>query len=183
MVRLLADSTELAGARVLDLGCGEGKNAAFLARLGCTVEAWDVSAAALENARAAWPDVSVRWFQRDVLSISAESRNFDLVLAYGLYHCLHREAIFSTIASIKRITALGGYNIAVCYNDRLHVNVNKAHPGFQPAYLSHEDYVRSYADWEILAASDENLCEHHPTNMIEHTHSMTRLLVRNRIYP
>ena len=60
MVRLLADSADLAGAHVLDLGCGEGKNAAFLATLGCVVQAWDISAAALDNAKVAWPDVPVR---------------------------------------------------------------------------------------------------------------------------
>src|SRR6202042_3192508 len=58
MVQLLARSTVLAGAHVLDLGCGEGKNAVFLASLGCIVEAWDISAAALSNAKAAWPDAS-----------------------------------------------------------------------------------------------------------------------------
>ena len=41
--------------RVLDLGCGEGKNAAFLASRGALVEAIDSSELALANARSAWP--------------------------------------------------------------------------------------------------------------------------------
>jgi tellurite methyltransferase len=180
MVRLLAASADLAGAHVLDLGCGEGKNAAFLAGLGCVVEAWDISAAALDNARAAWPDVPVRWLQKDVLSISTELRKFDVVIAYGLYHCLAPEAIFSTIKNIQLATAGDGYNIAVCYNNRMQVNISSAHPGFHPTCFAHGDFIRAYAAWHIIAASDEDLTEQHPTNMIQHTHSMTRILTQNR---
>jgi cyclopropane fatty-acyl-phospholipid synthase-like methyltransferase len=178
MVRQLADGTDLSGAHVLDLGCGEGKNAAFLANLGCIVEAWDISSAALDNAQAMWPDIPISWNERDATDISAEHRTFDLVIAYGLFHCLSRDLIPSTIANIKRVTAPGGYNIAVCYNDRTHANFDEAHPAFQPTRLPHEIYVRSYSDWEIIAASDEDLTEQHPTNMVDHTHSMTRLLAR-----
>ncbi len=37
--------------RVLDIGCGEGRNAIFLAGLGHTVDAFDISAAGIEKAR------------------------------------------------------------------------------------------------------------------------------------
>ncbi len=180
LVRLLADSTDLAGAQVLDLGCGEGKNAAFLANLGCVVEAWDISAAALNNAKAAWPGTPVHWLQKDALSIFTELRKFDVVIAYGLYHCLSSDAIHPTILNIQRVTAPGGYNIAVCYNNRSHVNISLAHPGFHPTCLAHADYIRPYTAWRIIAASDENLTERHPTNLIQHTHSMTRILAQNR---
>jgi cyclopropane fatty-acyl-phospholipid synthase-like methyltransferase len=163
---------------VLDLGCGEGKNAAFLASQGCVVEAWDISAAALNNAKAAWPDIPVRWRHKDVLSITTDLRKFDLVLAYGLYHCLSPEAIISTIANVQRATVPDGYNITVCYNNRMQDNIASAHPAFHPTCLPHAEYVRAYTDWRTIEASDEDLTERHPTNMIQHTHSMTRLLVQ-----
>ncbi|WP_344974937.1 class I SAM-dependent methyltransferase [Streptosporangium fragile] len=43
-----------AGPAVLDVGCGEGRNAVRLARRGARVLAMDVSAAALENGAKAW---------------------------------------------------------------------------------------------------------------------------------
>jgi tellurite methyltransferase len=181
IVQLLADSVDLAGAHVLDLGCGEGKNAAFLASRGCSVEAWDISEAALANAKAIWPHAPVKWVQKDVSSIEAQGNKFDLVIAYGLYHCLAPNVIFQTIANVKKLTASGGYNIAVCYNNRMHLNMDIAHPGFDPTYLAHEEYLSAYGSWPVLYATDENLIERHPTNMIEHTHSMTRLLVQNRM--
>ena len=41
-----------AGATALDLACGNGRHALYLARLGYAVDAWDVSDVALEQLRA-----------------------------------------------------------------------------------------------------------------------------------
>jgi SAM-dependent methyltransferase len=153
MVQLLAGSTLLAGAHVLDLGCGEGKNAAFLASLGCRVEAWDISAAALRNAKATWPDAPVRWFQKDALSISSEIRKFDVVIAYGLYHCLAPGVISQTIMNVQRVTAQDGYNIVVCFNSRKQANIELAHPAFHPTYLAHAEYLEAYSDWCMIVSS------------------------------
>src|SRR3954454_2478123 len=42
------DQGRLVPGRVLELGCGHGRNAAYLARSGCSVDAVDFSAAAIE---------------------------------------------------------------------------------------------------------------------------------------
>lgn len=44
------------GLMVLDVGCGEGKNAIYLSRLGAKVHAIDISERGIFNAKAAWPD-------------------------------------------------------------------------------------------------------------------------------
>jgi 2-polyprenyl-3-methyl-5-hydroxy-6-metoxy-1,4-benzoquinol methylase len=149
-----------------------------MAKLGCVVEAWDISEAALRNARAAWPDVDVRYVNRDALAITNESRHFDIILAYGLLHCLPQQSILSTISHMRRLTEPNGYNIIVCYNERLKEGISMAHPGFRPSYLGHQAYVDAYIGWKILQSSDEDLHESHPTNMICHAHSMTRILAQ-----
>ena len=64
----LEDCADLlpATGRALDLGCGAGRNALFLARRGLTVDAVDISAAALARGRAAAGDLSIRWLRRDL---------------------------------------------------------------------------------------------------------------------
>lgn len=178
IVRLLPTYADLTGARVLDLGCGEGKNAVFLAQLGCDVEAWDISDNALSNAKRAWPTAPVLWRCKDALSVSAESRQFDIVVAYGLFHCLSRSAIATTVLHIQRITEANGFNIVVCFNNRRQVNIQVAHPSFAPTCLAHNYYQFAYRDWRVLHDTDADLAERHPTNHIAHTHSMTRILAQ-----
>src|SRR6266849_156523 len=55
--KLLEYVFEPAGMTVLDTGCGEGRNAIYLARLGANVRAVDISSRrAIANAQRAWPD-------------------------------------------------------------------------------------------------------------------------------
>lgn len=63
----------------LDLACGEGRNAIWLARGGWDVTAVDFSSAGIEKGRKIAGDTSVEWVVADVTSYEAE-RRFDLVM-------------------------------------------------------------------------------------------------------
>jgi cyclopropane fatty-acyl-phospholipid synthase-like methyltransferase len=163
--------------KALDLGCGEGKNAAYLAARGATVEAWDVSTLALENARKAWPQSPIEWQRRSATGLTRDQPEYDIIIAYGLLHCLPFDEIPSVLESMKAATAIGGYNIVVAFNDRLTISP-AAHPGFQPSLRTHNFYVEYYRGWRLDLATDEDLAESHPNNGIPHVHAMTRLLAQ-----
>lgn len=55
-----------APGRALDLACGGGRNALFLARLGFTVDAVDISAEALAVGRSRAAGLPIRWLRRDL---------------------------------------------------------------------------------------------------------------------
>ena len=80
--RLLVEAAEgLAPGRALDLACGEGRNAAWLAERGWRVTAVDFSAEALSRARRL--DADVDWRQADVRELEIAEGAYDLVvLAY-----------------------------------------------------------------------------------------------------
>lgn len=165
------------GLDVLDVGCGEGKNAAFLAQRGASVRAIDCSSFALRNARAAWPTADVTWELADVRSLQLQARQYDIVLAYGLLHCLPDEIeVGRIVGMIQRATAVGGFNVVCAFNNR--AQDLSAHPGFDPVLLAHDAYVRFYEGWRLIFSTDSDLTEVHPHNGIRHTHSMSRLVAR-----
>jgi 2-polyprenyl-3-methyl-5-hydroxy-6-metoxy-1,4-benzoquinol methylase len=70
------------GDRVLDVGCGEGRNSVWLARLGCDVTGLDVSPFALAKAKrlAAGQGVAVQYVETDIRDWTWEPSRFDAVV-------------------------------------------------------------------------------------------------------
>lgn len=109
-VQLAEISADLAPGRALDLGCGEGADAIWLAEDGWQVVAVDVSANALERACAAAQErqvISRIRFERHDLSTSFPAGRFDLVSAQFLHSPvqLAREAVLRRAADA---VAVGG---------------------------------------------------------------------------
>ena len=165
------------GRAVLDAGCGEGKNATFLAAQGAVVRALDMSAIALLHAAAHWPHLPVQWEVADIREAQLPIAEYDAVIAYGLFHCLRSPEEVRVVAGhLLTATRPGGFAVVCAFNDRrqqLH-----AHPGFSPVLLPHAAYLSLYGGCKLLYATDEDLHETHPHNQIPHTHSMTRILAQ-----
>jgi len=81
--QLLADWLEaLPRGRALDAACGAGRNALFLAEHGYTVDGIDISAVALERARATATErgLDIHWMQADLETGSLPEASYDLIL-------------------------------------------------------------------------------------------------------
>ena len=84
--RLVEVVSDLTPGRVLDLGCGEGGDAVWLARRGWQVVAVDIAENALRRARAAAGELADRIdFQRHDLTRTFPDGRFDLVSAHFLH--------------------------------------------------------------------------------------------------
>jgi SAM-dependent methyltransferase len=79
---LVAEVAELVPGRALDLACGEGRNAVWLARQGWRVTAVDFSEVGLAKAErlANSRGVEVDWVLADVIDYRPPQRAFDLVV-------------------------------------------------------------------------------------------------------
>jgi tellurite methyltransferase len=177
-VRKLIDLVgDCSGLRVLDVGCGEGKNAAIFAEMGASVVGVEISRRALEHARALYPGANVAWVCADATRETWPPEHFDIVIAYGLFHCLSSEVEIQRLQrTLAESTKLGGRHVVCSFNNR--EQDLSAHPGFTPFLGSHEFYRLLYRGWAIEASSDETLYETHPHNNIPHHHSLSRLIAR-----
>ena len=102
--RLAEVVPQIAGTRALDLGCGEGADAIWLAEHGWTVTAVDISDTALARARAAAVERGLADridFQQHELTSSFPDGPFDLVSAQFLHSTLEmdRSAILRLAAA------------------------------------------------------------------------------------
>lgn len=89
----------LPSGRALDLACGEGRNAIWLAQNGWEVTAVDFSPVGIEKARRVAGDTPVEWVVGDVTTWTSENR-FDLVIIFYLHL---RQAEFAEM--MKRASA------------------------------------------------------------------------------
>ena len=114
--RLVAEVADLDAGHALDVGCGEGADAIWLAHQGWTVTAIDVSEVAVSRARAAAEDldVAVEWISADVLATPFPPRSFDLVSLQ--YPALPKEAGDDGVRALLDAVRPGGLLLAV-YHD------------------------------------------------------------------
>ena len=84
---LVAELEGLTPGRALDVACGEGRNAIWLAEQGWTVTGVDFSEVGLDKARrlAAARGVSVTWELADVTDYAPVREHFDLVIVLYLH--------------------------------------------------------------------------------------------------
>ncbi len=99
---VVAELEHLAPGRALDLACGEGRNAIWLAEQGWTVTGVDFSEVALEKARriAATRNVTIEWELADVTDYSPPAEQFDLVIVLYLHlPAAQRRVVFERAAA------------------------------------------------------------------------------------
>ena len=118
----------MAPGRALDLGCGDGKNLVYLRSLGWWVDGVDVSALAIEAAerRIAASGVPGSGFlhRADVTAVDVELNAYDLVIAYGLYHCLSDEELVKAHGRAANALRRDGLFVFATFNDELQVPPN-----------------------------------------------------------
>lgn len=145
--RLVAEVADLNPGRALDVGCGEGADAIWLARRGWTVTAIDVSEVAVRRAREAAEvaGATVDWVSGDALQGPFPARSFDLVSMQ--YPALPKAAGEAAVRTLLDTVRPGGLLLAVYHDlDDEHRERMKSE-GVDPAdYVGADDLVALLGD-------------------------------------
>lgn len=137
---LVTEITGLPPGRALDVGCGEGADALWLARHGWQVTAVDIATTALQRAAAAATDLpsSIAWVQADLAITPPPTTAFDLVSAQ--YFPLLRRTDHTAIRGLLDVVAPGGTFLFVGHDltDLTHEDAPDFNPGdyYQPAEIA-----------------------------------------------
>ena len=138
--RFAAEVTGLEPGRALDLACGEGRNAVWLAERGWVVTAVDFSDVALAKGAklAASRGVEVDWVLADVLAYTPPAERFDLVAV--LYLQLPAEELARATRAAVDAVARGG-TLVVLGHDATNLTEGHGGPKDAAVLFTPEDVV------------------------------------------
>ena len=133
--------------KVLDLGCGQGRNALFLAQHGFDVTAVDQNELSLEMLQSIveQEDLEMPVGLYDINSASI-GQTYDFIVSTVVLMFLQAERIPAIIRNMQEQTSIGGYNLIVCAMDTedYPCSVNFAFT------FKEGELANYYQDWELV---------------------------------
>ena len=108
----------IAPCRAVELGCGTGTNAVFLAEQNFQVTGLDLSPTALEMAkqRAASANVNVQFLAADLTQFDRDLEPFDFLFDRGCYHCARKENLAGYLETLKKLSRPGSRYLVLAGN-------------------------------------------------------------------
>jgi SAM-dependent methyltransferase len=156
--RLVEQVGDLDPGTALDIGCGEGGDAVWLAQRGWTVLAVDVSSIAVDKARThaeatLRPEIAGRitWQQADIRTWQPPADAFDLVSMHYIH--LPRALLADVQARLVPAVRRGG-NVLIVNHDPLDLLTTARRPEVHELFLTAEEVVSGLdpRSWRVAVA-------------------------------
>lgn len=111
------------GGRVLELGCGPGRNAIYFAKQGYAVDAVDISQEALlwGNERAKEEDVIVNFINKNIFEFEIQNTEYDVIYDSGCFHHIAPHRRIDYIKLINQALKPGGFLGITCFVENGHL--------------------------------------------------------------
>lgn len=166
------------GATILDLGCGEGQNAGYLAKNGFKVAAIDISEAGIKKTKtiARQKNIPIETKVADIIDYLKDNKTFTAIICLNVLQFIPADKIQFVIKKLQAKTAIGGYNIIASF---IAPNIKQKQKAiFLNRYLfSKNELKRYYSNWNILKYV-EKLSRWETHNEPKHRHHIVGLIAR-----
>lgn len=101
--------------RLIEVGCGNGRDAAYFARTGHSVTALDVSSGAIDRCRRDHSDLGIRFVNAGLPAISGEEDGtYDVVYSRFVLHAMPEQEEIATLHAAARLLKSGGQIFIEC---------------------------------------------------------------------
>jgi len=150
---VIAAMPYLTPGRVLDLGCGNGRNSLYLAANGFDVTAWDKNPMSIANLQRVVEAEGLNNLQSDVRDLNSLKFDgeYDFILSTVVMMFLEPTTIAGLIDNMQRCTKSGGYNLIVAAMDTEDFPCTVGFPfAFREGELSGH-----YVGWDIVKYNEE----------------------------
>ncbi|MFH1918158.1 MAG: class I SAM-dependent methyltransferase [Nanoarchaeota archaeon] len=116
----LIESRKIKPCKVLDIGCGEGFYAIYLASKDFEVTGIDISENAIKLAKenATKEGIKIKFMQMDVVDLGMVNDEFDFVFEWAVLHHIIPKQRQKYVNNIKSILNKRGKYLSVCFNNQ-----------------------------------------------------------------
>lgn len=164
-------------AKILDVGCGDGRNSLYLAGLGFRVDAFDISVNAINKIDylKKRSNLNIKTYRCDVMDFEYKYK-YDLIIIHGVLQFIKKEKQPKTIELLKRWTNTNGYHIITVFTDE-----EPAPPDLKDIMVGafkNEEIKDYYKDWRIKMFRNYKFYDEHE-NGIKHFHAANKIIVQN----
>lgn len=132
--------------KVLDIGCGEGKDAVFFAKNGYIVSALDIAESGLEKGKmlADRCGTYVNFFKADIMDYRLDN-TYDIIFSSGIFHFVKPEIRNELFENLKSHTVENGIHAINVFVNKPYVKSKTEH---RFAWKSGEMFMH-YHDWHF----------------------------------
>lgn len=174
---LLPPSTHL---KLLDIGCGEGKDAVFFARNGYDVTAFDISDAGIEKTKrlADNAGIQVKVFKADILDFRLDC-SYDILFSSGVLHYIKPQLRNEIFSNYKQFTKPNGLHVFNVFVQKPFIDPAPEKEATAHKWISGEIFTL-YHDWLIQDCSEVIFdCN---SSGVPHRHAMNKLIAQKCVY-
>lgn len=173
LVSLVPPSKDI---KVLDIGCGEGKDAVWLAKQGYSVTAFDITSNGVRKAKemAKEQGVDINVFVADVNNFEINEK-FDIIYSTGTIQYLEDDKIDGFFKKVKDMTNVNGVNWFNVFVDKPFIPLPPDWDETEKMWPTAKLFTY-YPEWKFERI-DETVFECHSSG-VPHLHCMDVLVAR-----